>query len=461
MSVLERVIVIGIGIGSGFGSGAGSGFGVGEARAQELDLTGEVGVAGGLTADDAARRAVTASHTVAGARAEEAAAESDVAGTRLEFLPRVTLSGRYTRLSPTDDAEIEGLPTPMPVTIPGALANQWSAGIQVGVPVSDYLVRLPAATAARRHAARAAAAMTEAGRLGAAAGARVAYYEWARVRLAAVVAERARLQAVEHVELARRRLAASSATLADVLLAEARVAEREQLVVEARTGAAVAEKRLRLALGDPGAAPLAIGEDVLAPVAPLAAGDDAVARALAARPELRALAERTAALDEQRRLERARYLPRLDLVGNAAYANPHPRAFPQEDDWRTAWDVSAVLTWSLDDAARGREARRGLDARARAADAERRRAADDITLEVTHAAARVEQATQAIASSARVLAAATEAYRVRKRLYEVGSATSTELGDADTELVRARYGVLDAHIDLRVARALLAAALGR
>lgn len=418
----------------------------------------EVGVAGGLTADQAASRAVRVSPAAAARGEEVALAASQLRSTRLEFLPRATLSARYTRLSATGDTVIEGLPAP--VTIAGPLENQWSFGAQVAVPVSDYALRYPHATAARDHAVGAAAHLSRAERRRAAAAARRAYYEWARLRLAIIVAEKSLGQARDHQAMAEKRLAASTVTRADVLLAEARVAEGEQLVVKARSGTAVAEKQLRIAIGQPGGA-LAIGEDVLADLPPAAAGEDLVAAALAARPELRALGENLDALDRQDELERAGLLPRLDLVGNLAYADPHPRAFPQQDEFRGAWDVSAILSWSLDGAARAREARIGLAARRRSLADERRQALDGIALEVTAAAARVAEAGHAIEASKRALAAAEEAYRVRQRLYEVGSASSTELGDAETELTRARFGLIDAHIDLRLARVELDLAAGR
>ncbi len=427
-----------------------------EELAKELDA--EVGVAGGLTAQQAAARAVAVSPAAAAGREAVAVSESQLAATRLEFLPRATLSARYTRLSPTDDTAIEGLP--VPVTIPGPLENQWSFGAQLAVPLSDYALRYPHATAARRHAVGAAGHLSAAERRKAAAGARRAYYEWARVKLAIIVAEKSLAQAKDHQAMAERRLAAQSVTKADVLLAEARVAEAEQRVVSARSGAGVAEKQLRIAIGQPDGQ-LAVGENVLADLPPAAAGDRLVARALAARPELRALGENLEAIDGQGKLERAGLLPRLDLVGNYAYADPHPRAFPQQDEFRSAWDVSAILSWSLDGAARAREAQNGLAARRRQLAAERRQAIDGITLEVTAAAARVSEAEHAIDASKRALVAAEEAYRVRQRLYEVGSASSTELGDAETELTRARFGLIDAHIDVRLARVELDLAAGR
>jgi outer membrane protein TolC len=418
----------------------------------------EVGVAGGLTADQAASRAVAVSPAAAARREEALVAASQLRATRLEFLPRTTLSARYTRLSPTDDTAIEGLP--VPVTIPGPLEDQWSFGAQVAIPLSDYALRYRHATGAAGRAVAAASHLSTAERRKAAAAARRAYYEWARARLAIIVAEKSLAQASDHLAIAEKRLAAQSVTKADVLLAQARVAESEQLVVRARAGAEVAEKQLRIAIGRPVGA-LAIGEDVLADPPAVAAGDRSVAAALAARPELRALGANLDAIGRQDKLERAGFLPRLDLVGNVAYADPHPRAFPQEDEFRAAWDVSAILSWSLDGAARAREARTGLAARRRQVEAERRQAIDGITLEVTAAGSRVTEAAHAIDASKRALAAAEEAYRVRQRLYEVGSASSTELGDAETEVTRARFGLIDAHIDLRLARVELDRAVGR
>lgn len=430
----------------------------GEELARAFDR--EVGVAGGLTAEQAAARAVRVSPAAAARRAEVAVAEGELRSTRLEFLPRASLSVRYTRLSPVGDTAIEGLP--VAVSLPGPLEDQWAFGGQLAVPLSDYALRYPHATAARRDAVSAAGHLSAAERRRAAAGARRAYYEWARARLAIVVAEKSLVQAREHQAMAEKRLAASTVTRADLLLAEARVAQSEQLVVRARAGASVAETQVRIAIGEPDTGrPLAIGEDVLADLPPAAGGDRLAARALAARPELRALGANLDAIGRQDRLARAGLFPRFDLVGNFAYADPHPRAFPQEDEFRSAWDVSAVLSWSLDGAARARQERTTLAARRRQVEAERRQAQDGITLEVTAAAARVAEAEHAIDASKRGLAAAEEAYRVRQRLYEVGSASSTELGDAETEVTRARFGLIDAHIDLRLARVELDRAAGR
>jgi outer membrane protein len=421
----------------------------------------QLGVAGGLTADRAAKAALTRSPSAAALREDVAIARSEMSSTRLEFLPRATLSGRYTRISPTDDIEIEGLP--VPVTLPGAIEDRWSFGAQVTVPLSDYVLRLGHAVAARRHSVRAAEWMSVAERRQVAAETRLAYYDWARARLGVLVAERSLAQAGQHRRLAERRVAAASATRADLLLAEARVGEAEDLVTRARLDAQLADRSLRVLIGDKRSA-LAIGEDVLAPLpldADVARGDGLVAQALAARPELRALGEGARSIEAQSRLERARYLPRLDLVGNLARERPDSRTFIQEDRFATVWDVSAVLSWSLDEVPRAKEKRRELAARRRRVDEERRELVDGVELEVTRAAQQVSAARTQIETSRRTLAAAEEGHRVRERQFEVGIASSTELGDAETEVTRARFAVLDANIALRKARVALDLAAGR
>ena len=72
----------------------------------------------------------------------------------------------------------------------------------------------------------------------------------------------------------------------------------------------------------------------------------------------------------------------------------------------------------------------------------------------------VALAQRAFATSQKGLAAAEESYRVRQALLAAQRATAVELVDAETELTRARITALNARVDLRVAIAQLAHALG-
>jgi len=72
----------------------------------------------------------------------------------------------------------------------------------------------------------------------------------------------------------------------------------------------------------------------------------------------------------------------------------------------------------------------------------------------------VQIAVHALDTSAKGLVAAEEGYRVRKELLAAERATAVELVDAETDLTRARITALNARVDLRVAMAQLAHAIG-
>ena len=135
------------------------------------DLAREVAVPGGLTARQVTSRASSASHTVSARRAEVEAAAAGVDRALSAYMPRVTLSGRYARLSDPGTSEASNIvvapgspagPLPpgaplvnAPLSFP-VLRNQWSFQAGLGVPLSDYVTRfgdLHAAQARQQHLA--------------------------------------------------------------------------------------------------------------------------------------------------------------------------------------------------------------------------------------------------------------------------------------------------------------------
>jgi outer membrane protein TolC len=71
------------------------------------------------------------------------------------------------------------------------------------------------------------------------------------------------------------------------------------------------------------------------------------------------------------------------------------------------------------------------------------------------------EAKVALATSKRSLTASEEAYRVRLEQYKLGRASSVELSDAESSLLRARIEHVRAKVSIRAARARLDHALGR
>jgi outer membrane protein TolC len=176
---------------------------------------------------------------------------------------------------------------------------------------------------------------------------------------------------------------------------------------------------------------------------------------------MKQLGESEASLREQAATARAGNYPRLDAQGNVLYANPNPRYAPPVKEFNSSWDASIILSWTP-------TAIFGASAQAKTAEAHADEVAakkgalkNGLRLEVNQAMNALAEANFGIEVSREGLVAAEENYRVRRELYRAGKATIVEVTDSETELTRARLDVVNANVDLRIARVALGHALGR
>lgn len=450
-------------------------------------LHAETNVAGGLTADEVARRSEDSSGDVAARDAEIRAASAAVDQALVAFFPRLAGVARYTRYSSIEapvlgtlvaaDAPAGPLPagTPLanvPIRFPVVLdATTFQASLSL--PLSDYVFRLGQQHGAAVHGQAAAKLTAEAARRKARSDAKILYYEWARAKLSRVVAEAAVAQSNGHLDDVRKAFEAGTSSRADVLRVEAQLAAVDQVAVRARTLAAALEIRMRTIMHAPHAprpaassadAPAyAIGEPVDADFVVSGASRDferLAAEAERARPEIRALDAGLASLGEQASATRGAAFPALAVVGEVTDANPNVRYTPPPDRFQTTWSVTAQLAWSPNDAFAATAAARAVSARHEALAAQRVALVDALRFELAGALQAAEDATGAQKNAARAVEAADESYRVRRSLFQNGRATSVELTDAETELTRARLDLVAARIATRVADVQLRYATG-
>jgi outer membrane protein TolC len=446
---------------------------------------------GGLTSEEAARKAVTASPTLEARRAEIDAAAAQVDQAMAAFLPRLTLRAGYTRLSPVDislgGGAIVGVGTPGALTVgpcPGGAGeclldsagqpagaasfsietplNNYALTASLSVPVSDYVFRLRSARAAVKSNETAANLTRDADKASVAAEARTAFYNWARAIGQVAVAEKTVERAKARLADVQTAFALGTATKADGLRLEALVAGSELLVAQAVALRELTAEQLRILMNQTGN--LALGENVLEPDAPLPSSESLeglIAEAMNRRLELKSLSARVTALDATATATRAGMLPRLDAFADLTYANPNQRSFGGGAEWKASWSVGAAITWSPNDALGGSASASGIDANTRALVANQAALKNGVRLEVTAAFLDRQKAQTALGAAGRNATASQEAYRVAVDLYRVGRATTTEVIDVEAELVSAQLQLLNARIDIKLARLRLAHAVGR
>jgi outer membrane protein TolC len=450
----------------------------------EQRLRAMVGRPGGLGADEVGRRAAMNSPEVRAKQAELDAARADVDKALVGYFPRLTVTARYTRLSDitppsfgpsSGNLVAAGAEGPLPpgtplVGVPASalsfpvVLDQYLLQASLTVPVSDYLLRIGQTHSAAEHARGAARIRTKASRVGASANAKILYYAWARSRLQEEVARQNLAQAKSHLEAAKAGFDVDRVAKADVLRAESQVASSELLVERAKNLSKLTEDQLRTALRDPESRRYEIGEDLFAPppgATEMPEFTSAYHEALRKRLELRALAETERALGKQKAAAKSSSYPRLDAFGNVYYANPNQRYFPQKAEWHASWDAGLQLTWTPNDAAASSAAQSALEAERAKVEAQKTALRDALRGEVFDAVQSVQEAKVAVETSRRGLEAAEEAYRGRAEAFRVGRASSIELTDSETELLRARLDMVNANTALRIARVKLEHALGR
>jgi outer membrane protein TolC len=441
-------------------------------------------VSGGLTAEQAGQRAAVASHQVSAKRAQVNAAEAAIDETFYSSAPRLTLTARYTRVSPVTPPSLGGggslvgttaPPGPLPagaplVGIDGSLftfpviENQYYLNAGLVVPLSEYLMTTSRVVRGARLVRESATLDQRATRVEEAANAKLAFYSWVQSKLGHRLAEENLSQAERQLQRAQALYAAGRLAEADVLQTRAFVAESELSVQRAESGMIVSEERLRLVIRAPANEPLQVGEDVLAPLADraeTASKEQLYREAVGQRLEIRRLEKTEYSLREGQAVQQSRAYPRLEAFGNLTYANPNQRVFPQAEQWDATWDVGAQLVWTLNDLGTGSAEARKIAAEREQIRAQRSVLEDAVRVEILSAKQALAEARASIATAEQGQQAAQAAFAARDQLHQHGRATSIELMQAETALFQARLNVIRAHIALRVARVQLDHALGR
>jgi outer membrane protein TolC len=332
------------------------------------------------------------------------------------------------------------------------------------IPVSDYVLRLSQSYAAASRSQRAAQLERQAARLKAATDGKLAYYAWLRAKWQLAVAERALDQSKAHLQDAQNAFEVGTSSKADVLRVESQVARAELVVEQAQNLVALNDDQIRTAMHDPSGRRYEVGEDLRVDPPPMPGLDDLAAlraEALDSRLEVRALDETAWSLREQAKVARASYYPRLDVFGDAIYANPNPRVFLPESQFRGTWDVGLQVVWTPNDALNARGASGDAEARAAQTEMQREVLRDSVKTEVMQAYLALREAEVSLDTTRRGFTAAEEGYRVRRELFQNGRATSVELTDSEVELFRASLDAINARANLRAARASLLHAVGR
>jgi outer membrane protein TolC len=420
------------------------------ARAQTRALT--------LTLDEAIARGTANSMRLAElqARQEAAAAVEDRRGA--DKLPVTSLLGGYTRTNHVEQFILAQIGQGIRVLYPDVPDN-YHARLDLQWPIytggrTDALER--AARAEREAAGEDLAAARADLRL------EITRAFWALVtaRDTALVLGRSLESIDSHVRDLRNRLQQGLIPPNDVLTADAQLARERLLAIEADTASAVAEADLQRLLGLDAAQTIQPQAALEEPAAAQQALTALLESAKSGRAERRALVDRAEAAEARIDAAAASAKPQLSVFGGYDYARPNPRIFPRADEWEDSWDLSLNVSWAFWDSGRSRADRAEAAANASAVKARLSDLDRQIAFEVRQRQLELDASRAAVPVANAGVRAAVEARRVLGERFNAGVATSTDVLDAQTDVLQAELQLTRALANVRLAEARLERAIG-
>lgn len=417
---------------------------------------------GGLTADEAAKKARERGPQIQSAIASAFAAEQDSDIAHDQFLPTINAAAQFKRISEV----INSFPS---FTPPGTVAdptlsqpnftqplNQYSLSASIRYAVSDVLLRAWPAYKGSVTNAEAQKTQAEVAEAIVSLNARIAFYDYARALAQRAVDDQALKQAEAQAKQIKLFVDAGTSAKVDHLTATARVEEARSALAASEARVSITQSNLSVITGLSLEQVKGIAEPVLeSPKGPGTPSEDLVRKAIEQRAELRALRKLVEANDYTHTAYKRAGLPQLVLSANDLYANPNPRKIPIVDKFVNSWEVGVGIEWSPNATLNSVRTTRKASAQLQKARADLQAQEDAIRNEVVSAFQNYKAAEAVSAASQSRLEAADEAYRVRLATYRVGAGVIVDLLNADIDVTRARLALANAAITTRAALATL------
>jgi outer membrane protein len=183
-----------------------------------------------------------------------------------------------------------------------------------------------------------------------------------------------------------------------------------------------------------------------------------VEKAMAQRPEVTVLNRAAAATQAGKKIAQGAWLPNLAAFGTYAYGKPGLDFIKK--DWMDYWLIGAGFEWNLWNGGRTRSQVQQADLKLTAILENQKVLRDAITLEVTQACLKLQEAVRSQAVARELDKLAEESYRVTRQRYQQGQASHSDFFDAQSEWTRAQLGAADSDIELTLAQASWRRAVG-
>jgi len=369
------------------------------------------------------------------------------------FLPKLTLSARYSRVSHVEPRTIGT------IQFGEAVDNQYSLRMALDQPIFTGFA-LSSGYRISEYAEQLAQDRTRFERADVRAISQEAYFNLLKARQMRQDTDTLVAALEEHLRQIQLLGEAGRATDLEISRVRSRVAAARVASVQAQGAEASGQLALTTLLGVPSTTPLTLADIVDSVQDSSADVEGLVARALANRPEVAIATTNAAIASERVNVEASALWPQLSLRFGYNYDRPNQRYFPAQDEFDGTWDLSAMVSWTAWDWGVTYYGMKAAEAEARAASRNVEETQDLIRLDVERQRQAYTTATAKILAAEEALKSAEQSFNTTEILFEAGRAQSLDVLDAATELTQARSELVQALADARIAWAFVQKSLG-
>jgi outer membrane protein len=411
--------------------------------------TGEAHV---ITVDEAVAMAIAQNASLQAARARLEAGQAAASSTARRLAPAIHLADEYQHYNDAFIVPMGG----------GALFPVRKQDTNLFTVAADQpllgLLHLSADYESQQKSSEAGAAQVQSAELSLRQAVETLYLRVFEARALEGTALASERELNDRLEVARAQLTTGVLTEADVLRVQVAAANARQQAIQAHSQELVSRAGLLALMGLPAddagvtfVEPKSLLESGQKRPEPAAAQD----QALSGRPEILQTRLSLEAGEHQRRARLYALLPEIDLEG--AYLHSYGQiVLPTNSEF-----IGLNAKWAIWEWGASYAAYRASQAQARAAAFDLENQKQQIRAEVTSGMAQLDAAASAISVAEQTIASAEEAYRVTQAQLQAGTATTTDLLEAQSALTQARLNYLRAQYELAISRVNLRRALGR
>jgi outer membrane protein TolC len=238
----------------------------------------------------------------------------------------------------------------------------------------------------------------------------------------------------------------------DILKIEVQISNLRSKKIDAETAISSAKAQLNFVMGRSVNSPIEIDNYIFNEEATSDDFETLKQSAETNRGEFKSIAIKKQVLEENLNIVKSAFLPEVYLSSNLYLTNPTQRIFPQKDEFRTTWDVSLNLQWTVWDwgitSAKAEQVSESINSLSTT----KQQLADAISNEVYQNYLFFKSAIEKLPNLQTILDQATENYRVTLENFNGQIATATDLLDADAILFSAKSNLQSAKISIVIAR---------